>query len=280
MSGVEGWPTWASERVEIVRPDPRWPARAEQERHPLERALGRWLLGRVEHIGSTAVPGLPAKPVLDLQAPVADLGCADEVAAALEPLGWHLVPPELDGRAWRRLFVKVVDGRRAAHLHVLARDGSERQQHLDFRDALRADPALAAAYGDLKIELARRHADDREAYTEGKHAFVREGLASSGGNVSGLAVRESRPRTRTPSASSGGLMPSGHSPADDLVYDLVSVQYHALKAATTYDQYIKDAHDHEDVRSFFEQCAQQDAQRAEQCHQLLGQLTAKGGLSS
>ena len=73
-------------------------------------------------------------------------------------------------------------------------------------------------------------------------------------------------------------MPSGHSPADDLVYDLVSVQYHALKSATTYDQYVKDAHDHEDVRSFFEQCAQQDAQRAQKCHELLGQLTAKGGI--
>ena len=75
-------------------------------------------------------------------------------------------------------------------------------------------------------------------------------------------------------------MPSGHSPADDIVYDLVSVQYHALQAATTYDKYIEDAHDHEDVRSFFEQCAQQDAERAQKCHELLGQITAQGGLGS
>jgi hypothetical protein len=71
-----------------------------------------------------------------------------------------------------------------------------------------------------------------------------------------------------------------HSPADDLVYDLVSVQYHALKAAEAYDRYVEDAHDHEDVRQFFEECAQQDAQRALKCHQFLGQLTTKAGLGS
>lgn len=71
-------------------------------------------------------------------------------------------------------------------------------------------------------------------------------------------------------------MASQHSPADDLVYDLVSVQYHALKAATANDTYIQDAHEHEDVRSFFEEIARQDAERATRCHQLLGQLTGGG----
>lgn len=74
-------------------------------------------------------------------------------------------------------------------------------------------------------------------------------------------------------------MAEGHSPADDIVYDLVSVQYHALKAATAYDAYVKDAHGHEEVVAFFEQCAQQDAERAKKCHELLGQLTASGGLT-
>ena len=72
-----------------------------------------------------------------------------------------------------------------------------------------------------------------------------------------------------------------HSPADDLVYDLVSVQYHALKAATTYAQYLQDAEGHDDVKQFFAQCQEQDAQRAQQCHQLLGQITGGGrGLSA
>jgi hypothetical protein len=70
-----------------------------------------------------------------------------------------------------------------------------------------------------------------------------------------------------------------HSPADDIVYDLVSVQYHALQAAQSYDSYVADAEGHDDVQAFFRQCAEQDAERARTCHQLLGQLTAGGGLS-
>jgi hypothetical protein len=70
-----------------------------------------------------------------------------------------------------------------------------------------------------------------------------------------------------------------HSPADDLVYDLVSVQYHALKAATTYEQYLRDAQGHDDVVAFFQQCQQQDAERAVRCHDLLVTLTKSGGIS-
>jgi hypothetical protein len=68
-----------------------------------------------------------------------------------------------------------------------------------------------------------------------------------------------------------------HSPADDIVYNLVSVQYHALKAAQAYDSYVADAEGHDDVQSFFKQCAEQDAERARTCHRLLGQLTGGGG---
>jgi len=74
-------------------------------------------------------------------------------------------------------------------------------------------------------------------------------------------------------------MATQHSPADDIVYNLVSVQYHALKAAQAYDSYVQDAEGHDDVRAFFQHCAQQDAERAKKCHELLGQLTGDGGLS-
>jgi hypothetical protein len=73
-------------------------------------------------------------------------------------------------------------------------------------------------------------------------------------------------------------MATQHTTADDIVYDLVSVQYHALKAAQTYDRYIKDAEGHDDVQSFFRQCAEQDGARAAQCHELLKMLTADSGL--
>ena len=72
-------------------------------------------------------------------------------------------------------------------------------------------------------------------------------------------------------------MASQHSPADDIVYNLVSVQYHALQAAQSYDSYVADAEGHDDVQTFFKQCAEQDAERARTCHQLLGQLTSGGG---
>ncbi len=74
-------------------------------------------------------------------------------------------------------------------------------------------------------------------------------------------------------------MATSHTPADDIVFDLVSVQYHALQAAQTMDKYLEDAEEHEDVRAFFEEIAQQDAARAVRCHELIGQLTASGGLS-
>ena len=72
-------------------------------------------------------------------------------------------------------------------------------------------------------------------------------------------------------------MAESHSPADDIVYDLVSIQYHALKAAEAYAKYLEDAHDHADVAQFIEQCQSQDADRAVKCHELLAQLT-KGGI--
>jgi len=75
-------------------------------------------------------------------------------------------------------------------------------------------------------------------------------------------------------------MATQHSPADDIVYNLVSVQYHALKAAQAYDSYVTDAEGHDDVQSFFRIRAQQDAERAQKCHELLGQLTSGGGLSA
>ena len=73
-------------------------------------------------------------------------------------------------------------------------------------------------------------------------------------------------------------MAESHSPADDIVYDLVSIQYHALKAATAYAKYAEDAEGHDDVAAFIEQCRSQDADRAVKAHELLGKLTAKGGI--
>lgn len=166
------WPAWASERVEVRPADDAWQQRGEREARLLEAALADWLVAPVEHVGSTAVPGLSAKPILDLQAAIADIESAPDVVAALTPV-WHYVPPELDGRPWRRFLVKVVDGHRVAHLHLMVPRSARWGEQLAFRDALCADPALAQRYAALKQSLAARHADNREAYTAGKSDFVR-----------------------------------------------------------------------------------------------------------
>jgi len=136
--------------VKVQPADPQWQRLGERLREELNVALSRWLAAPIQHVGSTAVPGLPAKPVLDLQAAVSDLGCAPAVAEALAGNGWHLVPPELDARPWRRFLVQAVGDVRVAHLHLMA-VGSERWvEQLAFRDALRAEPVLRQRYAAFK----------------------------------------------------------------------------------------------------------------------------------
>ncbi|MGF1647744.1 MAG: GrpB family protein [Kineosporiaceae bacterium] len=173
------WPAWATEQVEVQAPRPGWPGLGAQLCMELDTLLAPWLVAAVEHVGSTAIPDLAAKPVLDVQAAVTDLGRAVDIAETLSPRGWHLVPVDLDGRPWRRFLIQVIDGHRVAHLHLLA-VGSERWfAQLAFRDALRNSPALVHEYTALKRALAAAHPDDREAYTAGKSSFVQSVLRNS-----------------------------------------------------------------------------------------------------
>jgi len=134
------WPAWATEPVELAAPDPRWPQQGERERRRVQRRLSGSLIGEVEHVGSTAVPGLPAKPIIDVQATVTALEPTGPIVALLAPNGWQLVPPELDGRSWERFVVQVSAGRRAAHLHLLAPGTPQGDERRRFRDALRGRP--------------------------------------------------------------------------------------------------------------------------------------------
>ncbi|MBW4719730.1 GrpB family protein [Saccharothrix obliqua] len=168
-------PAWAHEEV-VLRPyDARWAERAEAVRTRLVVVLAPWLVAGVEHIGSTSVPGLAAKPVLDLMASVSDRSA---VVGALVDDGWAHVPPELDGQDWRRFFVRPdASGRhRVAHLHVLRAGHHRWHDQLAFRDALRREPELRDRYAALKQDLADRFAHDREAYTAAKGGFIAEVL--------------------------------------------------------------------------------------------------------
>jgi len=176
MSQVESWPAWATAPVVVAAPDPHWAGRGRELAARLDELLAPWRSAPTEHVGSTAVPGLAAKAVLDLQVAVPGFGVTGDVLLALAPDGWHPVPPELDRRPWRRFFVLADGDRRIAHLHLLLDGGDRWRDQLAFRDALRADPRLAADYADTKRALAAAHPDDREAYTDGKAEFVRRVL--------------------------------------------------------------------------------------------------------
>ena len=169
-------PAWADEKAEIHAYDPGWASRAEVERDRLVMILG----ADVEHVGSTSVPGLAAKPIVDLMAQFDDLdGAVAKFGGELNAAGWCYVPPVLDQREWRRFFVlpDATGEHRAAHLHLIQAGHHRWRDQLAFRDALRADPALVERYARVKRDLVDTHAGEREAYTEGKADFVREVLA-------------------------------------------------------------------------------------------------------
>jgi GrpB-like predicted nucleotidyltransferase (UPF0157 family) len=160
----------------VVPWDPAWSSRACELAVDLGPRLARWLDGRIEHVGSTSVPGLSAKPVIDLLAPAKSLAASAEADGALTEAGWHLVPPELDLRPWRRMYVLPEGDRRIAHLHLVERQHPRWRDTVRFRDELRRRPDLADAYSRLKLRAAKAHRQDREAYTEAKSAFIDEVL--------------------------------------------------------------------------------------------------------
>lgn len=132
----------------------------------------------IEHIGSTAVPGLCAKPVLDVALGVASLAAVEAAIPALSSRGFAFRPEYEDRIPGRRYFVRPACALSWVHLHAVVLGGVLWQQHLHCRDRLRGDAALRASYASLKRHLARVHATDKAAYTEAKAPFIRDLLSS------------------------------------------------------------------------------------------------------
>lgn len=134
---------------------------------------------RIEHIGSTAVPGLAAKPVLDLMLGMDDIARYADCVIPLVALGYEHLGEH--GIAGRHFFTRdAADGTRTHHLHLVARGSDLWARHLAFRDALRADATRRDAYAELKHRLAAVHAADRTAYTDAKSNFIAGTLAAIG----------------------------------------------------------------------------------------------------
>jgi GrpB-like predicted nucleotidyltransferase (UPF0157 family) len=150
--------------VEVVDYDDAWPARFTAEADQIRAALGKELRA-IEHVGSTAVPGLAAKPIVDIAVSVEDFDTFD--VGVLEELGYRHVPEYEDEFPQRRYFSKP-----AFHIHVYEQEHEEFMDYVRFRDYLRTHPEDAELYGSLKLRLASEHAEDREAYQEAKAPFV------------------------------------------------------------------------------------------------------------
>src|SRR4051794_8135573 len=168
-------PVGGREQVTIVIADydPAWPARFGRERQRIEAALGKGAAIRVEHIGSTAVPGLAAKPIIDILVTVPD---ADDDAAftpALVDAGYELRVREPGHRMFRT-------PERDVHVHVWADDDPEVDRHLAVRNRLRASAEDRAAYEQLKRALASRDCEDMNQYADAKSETIAAVLARVG----------------------------------------------------------------------------------------------------
>jgi GrpB-like predicted nucleotidyltransferase (UPF0157 family)/N-acetylglutamate synthase-like GNAT family acetyltransferase len=158
------------EPIQVVPYDESWPARFSEERATLQTILKPWLVGTIEHIGSTAVPGLAAKPVIDIMAGVQSLDASRNAIPALVDGGYVHFDYRAHIMHW---FCKPTPWRRTHHLHLVPFESPLWLQRLAFRDRLLRDPQVAAEYGELKCRLAHEHEFDREAYTDAKESFVR-----------------------------------------------------------------------------------------------------------
>jgi GrpB-like predicted nucleotidyltransferase (UPF0157 family) len=179
--------------VELHEYDPSWPANYAAERERLLSLLPDVFID-LEHIGSTAVPGLRAKPIIDILAGVESMDMA-EASAELICLSGYTTSADfnktLTDRKW---FMRFANGHRTHHLHVVVHESKAWFERLHFRDALRSQPELASRYAALKSQLTALHANDREAYTHAKAEFVRsvsEGAPLISNIKSGFPIKSS-----------------------------------------------------------------------------------------
>jgi GrpB-like predicted nucleotidyltransferase (UPF0157 family) len=143
----------------------------------LDDAIGGWVTGGIHHVGSTAVPGLAAKPVIDILAGVRDLPSSRTCFERLTELAYTYAPYRVEEMHW---FCKPDPSHRTHHLHLVPTNSPRYRAELAFRDLLRNDRDLAARYAGLKHELADRYRHDREGYTQAKTAFIEGAIDRAG----------------------------------------------------------------------------------------------------
>ncbi len=158
-----------NEPIRITAYDPAWPARFEQEWLALDAAIGDWAVGGIHHIGSTAVPDLDAKPIIDVLVGVEGLETSRACFEPLAELDYLYAPYRTEEMHW---FCKPHPSRRTHHLHLVPEHSTRFRDELAFRDHLGSNPEAAREYAALKRRLAARFEHDRDAYTEAKSSFI------------------------------------------------------------------------------------------------------------
>ena len=160
-------------RIYMIPHSPEWAQEFAREAARITDAVGTGVVADVHHIGSTAIPGIYAKPVIDILLVVNNHAELDANQAAMEVLGYEALGEF--GIPTRRYFRKDnADGDRTHQVHAFKAGSPQIARHLAFRDYMIAHPEEAQAYSDLKRELAARYPDDMEAYMDGKHKFIQE----------------------------------------------------------------------------------------------------------
>lgn len=155
----------------VVESDPRWESMFKEEARMIRAALGDTAV-RIEHVGSTAVPGLPAKPIIDIQVSVAEMFPRARYVDPLTTLGYrHVIDPTDPEHEY---FSKDSDAVRTHQIHVCPTGSEWERRHLLFRDFLRSHPDEVERYADLKQALAAQHPNDIYSYVEAKTRFIRE----------------------------------------------------------------------------------------------------------
>jgi GrpB-like predicted nucleotidyltransferase (UPF0157 family) len=175
---VFGRKTGLEDPVIVVDYDPKWPLIYEEEKARILAVIPNTILA-IEHVGSTAVPGLGAKPTIDVMVGINHLSDARKCIEPLRSIGYEYVPEFEASIPERRYFRKGPSGvpNKHFHLHMVEHNGDFWERHILFRDYLRAHPKEARRYNQLKKELAAKHRLNREAYTDAKTSYIKSVVA-------------------------------------------------------------------------------------------------------
>jgi len=158
-------------KVKVVDYNSNWPRLFQEEQEKLRRALGD-KVGGIEHVGSTSVPGLASKPIIDMIAAVDNLSIYIELIEPLSALGYEYMPERIFTD--RAFFPKGPRDNRTHHLSLVLKDSDGWLSPIAFRDYLISHPETKKQYQELKLDLAKKYTDNRESYTKAKEHFIKD----------------------------------------------------------------------------------------------------------